>query len=250
MSISLGSTGFSGVYLGSTKIGEIYLGGVKVYGQAGPLVLPERTFRVKYKPGTQSAYQFWDSATLVDATNNIWDIVSPNWGTFGFQSDVNLLEVLGGNSTGINNTFGYQTFKDCSSLTNVSALDFSGVDASVGGDDMFSGCSSLVQVSLLNTSNLHRMLAMFEGCTSLTQVPLIDTSSVTTCSLAFENCYNVESGALALYTQMTTQTNPPRSYNGCFTNCGRDTVSGSAELAQIPTSWGGTDDSGYDPDFE
>lgn len=248
MPLKLGSTGFGSVYLGSTKIGAVYLGSVKVYSSV--LVLPQRTFRVKYKPNTQSAYQYWDSATLVDSTNNIWDIVSPTWGTYGFTDDTNLLEVLGGNSTGITNGFGYNTFKGCTSLTKIESLDFSGVDTSAGGEAMFSGCTNLTRVSLLNTSNLPRMQNMFDGCTSLTQVPLIDTSNVFNCSRAFRNCYNVESGALALYNQLSTQTNVPSYHTDCFKDCGSNTVSGAAELNQIPTEWGGNYDDGYDDDFE
>jgi hypothetical protein len=56
----------------------------------------------------------------------------------------------------------------------------------------------------------------------------------------FQDCFNVESGALDIYAQMTTQTTPPNSHNLTFSNCGRDTETGTAELAQIPVSWGGT----------
>jgi hypothetical protein len=52
--------------------------------------------------------------------------------------------------------------------------------------------------------------------------------------------HNVESGALALYQQAGSQATPPSSYSNCFAGCGRDTVTGAAELAQIPTDWGGT----------
>jgi len=55
----------------------------------------------------------------------------------------------------------------------------------------------------------------------------------------FMNCYKVESGALALYQQARSQANPPSTHNHAFANCGRDTVTGAAELAQIPVSWGG-----------
>lgn len=65
-------------------------------------------------------------------------------------------------------------------------------------------------------------------------------TSATTVDWCFAGCSNVESGALALYNQMSTQTTPPQYHQYCFTNCGRDTVTGAAELAQIPSSWGGT----------
>jgi len=53
----------------------------------------------------------------------------------------------------------------------------------------------------------------------------------------FYGCVNVESGALALYQQASTQTNPPTNNYQTFTNCGSNTVTGVAELAQIPSSW-------------
>lgn len=34
--------------------------------------------------------------------------------------------------------------------------------------------------------------------------------------------------------------NPLDYYSNCFLDCGRDTVSGRADLAQIPQDWGGT----------
>jgi hypothetical protein len=55
----------------------------------------------------------------------------------------------------------------------------------------------------------------------------------------FAFCHNVETGALSLYQQMSTQTNPPNNHEGTFVECGSNTQTGSAELAQIPTSWGG-----------
>lgn len=74
----------------------------------------------------------------------------------------------------------------------------------------------------------------------LREIPLFDTSSATDMSEAFLHCINVESGALALYTQASSQANPPASHSRTFENCGSNTVTGAAELAQIPASWGGT----------
>jgi len=51
------------------------------------------------------------------------------------------------------------------------------------------------------------------------------------------NCRNVQSGALALYNQASTQANPPTNHTLAFQNCGVDTQTGAAELAQIPSDW-------------
>jgi len=56
-------------------------------------------------------------------------------------------------------------------------------------------------------------------------------------SYMFSGCYKVESGALALYQQASSQATPPSTHNSAFYKCGRDTVTGAAELAQIPSDW-------------
>jgi hypothetical protein len=58
----------------------------------------------------------------------------------------------------------------------------------------------------------------------------------------FRNCTSVQSGALALYQQASTQATPPPSHSGCFSGCGLNAPSDApihAEMRQIPMSWGG-----------
>ena len=100
---------------------------------------------------------------------------------------------------------------------------------------------SLVSINTLDFSSVQYMENMFRNCEYLTS-PLSITLSgaVIYCTHAFENAKNVPSGALALYNSMSSQSTPPTSYTGCFTRCGSSTTTGAAELAQIPTSWGGT----------
>lgn len=127
-------------------------------------------------------------------------------------------------------------FARCTRLTTIPLLDTSKVTKA---EYMFSE-SGITTVPLLNTSNVTNMNAMFFDCHSLTSVPLLNTSKVTNMNSTFSGCYNVESGALALYQQASSQANPPSAPNAAFYECGRDTVTGAAELAQIPSSWGGT----------
>lgn len=129
-----------------------------------------------------------------------------------------------------------QMFWCCTRLTTVPLLDTS--KATIV-EYMFSE-SGITTVPLFNTSSVTNMHAMFLDCHSLTSVPLLNTSKVTGMNGAFQGCYNVESGALALYQQASSQANPPSNHNYAFYECGRDTVTGAAELAQIPSSWGGT----------
>ena len=106
--------------------------------------------------------------------------------------------------------------------------------------NMFYYCRSLTSVPLFNTSNVTNMNSMFMECTSLTSVPLFNTSSVTNMDWMFTDCVNVQSGALALYQQASTQTTPPSSHSNTFYLCGSNTTTGTAELAQIPATWGGS----------
>ena len=189
-----------------------------------PLHLPPFTIRVKYKQGTEPEvvqpypfdthhrpYERTYTKTLVDAEDNIWDVTitdGQNDWRWLFNYGEDLLEVLGANSKGVNRS----TY-------------------------MFQYCNSLTSVALFDTSLVTEMGLMFDDCNSLTAVPLFDTSSAVETSYMFANCYNVQSGALALYQQASTQANPPLYHSHTFHNCGRNTVTGAAELAQIPTDW-------------
>lgn len=128
-------------------------------------------------------------------------------------------------------------FQNCTSLTSVPLFN---TPAVTNMNAMFENCISLTSVPLLDTSAVTNMRAMFLGCTSLASVPLFDTSAVTDMYRMFKNCSKVEGGALALYQQASTQSTPPSNHSSTFTNCGKDTVTGAEELAQIPASWGGT----------
>lgn len=125
-------------------------------------------------------------------------------------------------------------FEGCTSLTTVPLFDTSKVTSML---EIFRGCTSLTTVPLFDTSNVESLSWMFEDCTSLTTVPLFNTSKVTSLNGMLYNCYNVQSGALALYQQASSQENPPTFHYYTFTNCGTNTQTGAAELAQIPSDW-------------
>lgn len=148
-----------------------------------PLCLPANTIRVKFSSGYIP--EMGDTQTLVDSTNNVWDIYkqSNDWGDL-FNNNNTLLEVLGA-----------------------------------------------------NTTNVTRMVRLFDSCNILTNVSLFDTSNITSMNNTFFNCYNVQTGALALYQQASTQTTPPSTHISTFSGCGQTTTTGRAELAQIPNDW-------------
>lgn len=117
-------------------------------------------------------------------------------------------------------------------LTTIPNFDFSGIDSNYTDPD----CPNTAQ---LNNSRGLRYFAY--NAISLTSVPDITIPTDTSVHLyqMFYGCKNVESGALALYNKFNAA-----SWQGAhtyvFSNCGSNTTTGAAELAQIPSSWGGT----------
>lgn len=207
-------------------------------GEPGPgpePQLPPYTLRLKFKDGVTPSFRI-GTGTLVDATNNIWDLTyeNTNW-TNLLQNQTNLLEVLDANTTDV--IIMKSMFNYCIYLTTVPLFDTSNVTIIW---NMFRHCERLTSVPLFDTSNATDMYGVFDACYNLITVPLLDTSKATRVDRMFRDCHKVQSGALALYQQMSTQSTPPSSHSQTFTNCGSNTTTGAAELAQIPTSWGGT----------
>lgn len=219
MSLKLSSTSIGSLYLGSTKVGEAYLGSTKIFSSSP--VLPPYTIRLQFTEGVTPTFSTGTLAQ-VSSSPNLWDLTYNNteWASLcNGQRDI--IKVIGANTTGVTDMH-----------------------------NLFSGCSALISVPLFDTSSVTDMGSMFFDCTSLTDIPLFDTSSVTNMGFkmgtmilrrgTFENCYNVKSGALALYRQVSSQTAPPDKHVGTFAHCGENTVTGASELSQIPSSWGGT----------
>lgn len=143
-------------------------------------------------------------------------------------------------STPIISTPGYgmnDMFYGCTHLTSVPLFDTHTVLSMEG---MFSGCINLTEIPLFNTSSVQAFMSMCNNCRSIRSVPLLDTSSCLWMQDMFRDCINVETGAYNLYAQVSTQSRVPAYHDDAFTNCGSNTVSGAAELALIPSSWGGT----------
>ena len=216
------------------------------------------TIRLKFTNGVTPTFSK-GTGVQVSSSPNIWDLTYENtdWSNL-LQRQSNLLEVLDANTSGVTN-MSYM-FDFCSALTAVPLFDTSSVtDMSY----MFDWCEALTTVPLFDTSNVTNMYSMFyvcgsltavppfdtsnvttlrwmcTSCRSITTVPLFDTSKVTDMSYMVNGCTNVQTGALALYQQASSQATPPY-HDYTFTDCGIDTVTGAAELAQIPRRWGGT----------
>mgnify|MGYP003288183421 CR=1 FL=1 len=198
-----------------------------------PIVLPSYTIRLLYKDGVTPTF-VKGTGVQVSESPNIWDLTYNNndWSEL-LSLEEDLLEVLGANTSNVTNMA--LMFNWCRSLRSVALFDTSNV-TNMGG--MFAYCQdALTTVPIFDTSNVTNMGGMFIYCTVLTTVPLFNTSKVKHMNNMFRNCINVESGILALYQQASTQTTPPAEHSETFWDCGIDTVTGAAELAQIPSDW-------------
>lgn len=132
----------------------------------------------------------------------------------------------------------YSSFSGCSHLKSL-ILPTSGIEATTISR-LADACYELEYVNNFDTSEVTDASTAFNNCNKLKNVPLLDTGKMTNVNSMLYNCYKVEEGALALYTQMSSQATPPSSHSAAFCNCGKDTTTGAAELAQIPSTWGGT----------
>jgi surface protein len=234
------------------RVGNEFVNGAKVS-------LPPYTIRLKCREGGETPAFFKGTATQVSQYPNIWDLtyVNNDWSDLLHVAYAeNILEILDANSSNVINlnkfAYGCQNltsvalfdtstvtdmammFYDCENLKSIPLFDTSKV---TDMNNMFNLCHSLTNVPLFDTSEVTDLSDMFSDCTSLTSIPLFDTSKVTYMNGMCFHCYKVNSGALALYQQASTQTNPPTNHIQTFRECGSQTQTGSVELSQIPKDW-------------
>lgn len=131
-------------------------------------------------------------------------------------------------------------FLQCTELKTINGLSLNSVTAGAGLQQFFDGCTKLENVGTISIPNVRQTNYMFRGCMGLKSIPSINCDKVTNVTDMFNGCRNIESGILDFYNYLSTKEVVVNTYAGCFTNCGADTVTGAAELAQIPSSWGGT----------
>ena len=160
-------------------------------------------------------------------------------------------------------------FRDCVNLETITDTDvFSGF-VTMGTNEMFLNCKKLVSPLNVRSGDFYA-ISMFENCESMTSVPARALSNFRTSKSVrkmfknckslttfpdvywpsinievedlretFAGCINISSGILDAYNKFSTKSYT-NGYTDCFKDCGSNTVTGSAELAQIPESWGGT----------
>lgn len=136
----------------------------------------------------------------------------------------------------------YQTFIRNYELRNVPCYNTASCNRFEG---TFYACTSLTQLPNFDMSyyswngNGPNLKQYANDCESLTVLPdlssLVDGKVLYSCEGAFSMCYNVADGITAAYNKLSSLT--PQTYAHCFYNCGRDTVTGAAQLANIPDDW-------------
>lgn len=131
-------------------------------------------------------------------------------------------------------------FINCRKLKNAPGFDLSKVRTGSYVQQMFDGCTALESVPNYDISLANTSAYMFRNCTALKKVPSMICTNLTIMDSMFSGCRNVTEGALDLYNYLSTKEKVVTSHGSAFLNCGADTTTGAAELAQIPSSWGGT----------
>ena len=94
-------------------------------------------------------------------------------------------------------------------------------------------------LSSLNSMQPKYATCGFQNLSHLKTIPALDMSQTVYVDLMFKGCRNVESGILAMYNHLSS-ISTITTHSDCFKDCGVDTVTGAAELEQIPADWGGT----------
>lgn len=197
-------------------------GGVYSLGDGESSKLPAKTLKFmfsnpSYNPISEGVGSggTWTKITAVE--NNIWEWTK--------------------NSSNWDNEF-KEAFRDSENeVSIVAAGDLSGISSA---SYLFNSNSQLISCVDLTLKNCSSIGYLFSGCLNLKNIPYLSTTSVAYCQYAFANCYKVKTGSFNMYTLLSSQQTPPINKTSCFSNCGRDTTTGAAELAQIPASWGGT----------
>lgn len=195
-----------------------------------PLGLPPMTFRFQLVSG-----QSWAGAmpaTIV--SEGIVDVTFTQSNITQYDKSA-IAKILGANASGFTSL--NSMFASATNLTEVALFDTSNcTDLSY----LFAGIQVLEELPDFPTNNCENFQFFASTSSGLKKVPNLDVSSATNVTNMFYSCTSVESGALNMY-QKLSALSPLPTYNGyTFDKCGSSTVTGAAELAQIPSSWGGT----------
>lgn len=145
------------------------------------------------------------------------------------------LNVLDMNCEGVTNLTGF--FSSCVNLHTVDSIRNTSNVTNFTNMFTRSGGIKVQSVPLFDTSNATDISNMFDGCKFLTSLPDFNFVNVTNCNRSFYGCVIAE-GALKLYNKLSSN-GKVTHHSNTFKNCGSNTPTGIADLAFIPTDWGG-----------
>lgn len=227
MGLQIGNVNIKEIYLGNTKIAQMYLGSSKIYElNKKPYLVFE--FSVSdFVPTTSlinNHYRNKASWSQVSSSPNRWKLTVNNFEHYYYQASIDFgtgLPFLFCD-TSTSTYYGYLTSTNLGGGTcklidsgNLDIIDSFGQTCDTL-DRMFNLCYGLTYITPLHCSNVQNVGGMFNGCTEVTE------------------------GALAQYNWFNTYGVNITNHSGTFTDCGSNTQTGTAELAQIPVGWGGT----------
>lgn len=224
MSIKVQSSGqtlnIGSIYVGGTKIGSAYIGSTLIYSSQ-PVGYPYLLLQCDgYNGGHPNVSGTWSGSgagdgschwSQVSSSPNVWKLEITRWAldSFGLY--------------GLSFLFSSNASPPVGTITNSCQLIGSGnMDAALDG----AYCQSMDR--------------MFAGCTGLEYINTIECTKVKNVGGMFQGCTNVGGGALDQYDWFSTYGVNINNHSGTFTDCGSNTGTGAAELAQIPVGWGGT----------
>lgn len=216
--------------------------GINASGTAPLPAIADNTMRfqfgdVTYNPTTANVGPngTW---TQIDAENNIWDWTSTaadlnqEFQTAFIDLANNPVQII--DCGPFNNlTIAARLFNSCTGLTSCVLNLPICIDLGVA----FYNCTNLQHLTIA-APVAQSLYFICTNCEKLNHVPDVH-GDINDCRSAFKGCLAAV-GAYDLYIALSSQDTPPSQTSACFYNCGSDTPGGAAELAQIPSSWGGT----------
>lgn len=220
MSLKLGNTTIGSLYLGSNRISQAYLGSNLIYQYTQPVtnypyLLME--FTDGRWPTTSllgSVYRSNCSWIQVSSSPNVWKLEIHNWqdpstgGTMGYGIPVLFCSNIDGST---------------SYLANVPCK-------LVGGD-------LSIPINGVYCQSMDRAFSNAAGLTEIVDPVLCTT--VTNLNGVFAGCVNCAAGQYDQYVYFDTYATGVTNHSGTFSDCGSNTQTGTDELDQIPTGWGG-----------
>lgn len=239
-----------------TSNGKILINGSNNKWLSAPAVVPfgpnhitldSGVVRVRVTPGSVPAEAGGppDTLSVTHVEGDVWDVVNTNSWSYAFQYS-NLLtiavDILDFHIPDGVSQLESVGVKFDSNWTNLKRINISyGADITKFYETFTS--SSIEEIYLSNMPSLYEITNMCKNASGLKMVPYIDdVSGIRNCLNAFEGCVNVESGITNMYNRLSQVSALSEEYvhYKCFYQCGSNTVAGAAELANVPSSWGGT----------